>query len=315
MTLTAPERIPTVSVVVPTFNRRELLKETLETIFAQTFSDYELIIVDNMSGDGTEQYVRGIQDPRVKYFRNSNNGVIAVNRNFGIRKAKGVYVAFCDDDDLWLPEKLERQLAVFEESISSVATDCTSFGDVVYLSKSLSFEPGESYRDFDYREILVRLNPVISSSVLTRRDLLLELNGFDESTNFRFIEDWELWLRLSRKGAIRILNEPLLKYRMYQKAGRDDRSVALSTLNIIDKHEELGFLNGETARIARANCCVLIGRAFLEARDREGMRFYLKGLCGGASRNLQIKSLLGLMAFLLPAWARKRVFRLVRRES
>lgn len=316
MTESAPRSCsPRVSVVVPTFNRRKLLEETLETIFAQTLTDFELIVVDNMSEDGTEEYVRSIADPRVRYFRNPNHGVIAVNRNFGIRKAVGSYVAFCDDDDLWLPEKLEKQLAAFGEGISSVATDCTSFGEVVYLGKSLSFAPGERWHDFDYREILVQLNPVISSSVVARRDLLLELEGFDESSDFRFIEDWELWLRLSRKGAIRILNEPLLKYRMYQKAGRDDRNVALRTLKIVEKHEALGFFDAETARRARANCCVLIGRAFLEAGDREGMRYYLKGLGGGANPQLRLRALLGLGVFLLPAWGRSRLFRLARRES
>jgi len=91
---------PCVSVIVTTFKRVKLLSETLDSILAQTFTDFELIVVDNISEDGTREYVTGIADSRVRYFRNANHGVIAVNRNYGIRQSEGKYIAFCDDDDL-----------------------------------------------------------------------------------------------------------------------------------------------------------------------------------------------------------------------
>ncbi len=302
---------PVVSIVVPTYNRAGLLKETLDAIFSQTFTDFELIIVDNMSEDGTEEYVRSIQDPRVRYFRNPNNGVIAVSRNFGIKKSRGTYVAFCDDDDLWLPEKLEKQLGHFADGgLSCVASDCIPIGDVKYFSKALSFRSKECIRDFSYNDILLGLNPVISSSVITRRDYLLSLNGFDESEDFCFIEDWELWLRLSKRGDIRILSEPLLKYRMYVKEGRDARNVTSNQLKVIDKHEILGLLNVDTGRIARANCYVVIGRAFLDIGDREGMKYYWRGLIGCSGISLRIRALLGLMLFLLPVFMRNPLFNL-----
>ena len=99
-----------VSVIIPTFNREHLLKETMEYILNQTFKDFELIIVDNYSSDNTENAVKSYNDKRIRYFKNQNNGVIAVNRNFGIKKARGEFITFCDDDDLWLPQKLEKQL-------------------------------------------------------------------------------------------------------------------------------------------------------------------------------------------------------------
>lgn len=307
--------IPTVSVVMATYNRAELVGETIESILNQTFSDLELIVVSDGSTDDTENVVLSFDDQRIRFYKQPNSGCPAAPRNTGIKVARGKYIAFCDDDDLWLPEKLERQLDCFDEGISAVATDCTSFGEVAYLGKSLRFATGERWHDFDYREILMQLNPVVSSSVVARRDQLLELGGFDESADLRFIEDWELWLRLSRKGAIRILNQPLLSYRMCHKVGRDDRNVALRTLMIVEKHELSGFLDGATARKARANCFILIGRAFLEAGDRAGVNFYLKGLCGGANPNLRVRAFLGLVVFLLPACGRKQLLRLIRRED
>ena len=85
---------PCVSVIVTTYKRVKLLQETLESILSQSFTDFELIVVDNMSEDGTQQFIAGIADPRIRYFRNPNHGIIAANRNFGIRQAEGRYVAF-----------------------------------------------------------------------------------------------------------------------------------------------------------------------------------------------------------------------------
>lgn len=303
--------IPTVSVVMATYNRANMIGETISSILSQTFSDFELIIVCDGSTDDTERVVTSFDDSRIKFCIQPNSGRPAIPRNFGIREAKGKYVAFCDDDDLWLPEKLEKQLGSFDdEGISCVASDCIPIGDVKYFSKTLSFRNNENSRDFSYNDILLGLNPIISSSVLTKRDYLLSLDGFDESVDFRFIEDWELWLRLSRKGAVRILAEPLLKYRMYQKQGRDERSVTLNTLKIIDKHELLGFMDHETGQKARANCSVVIGRAYLEVGDNNGIRYYLQGVIGCMSFPLRMKALLGLILLLLPNFMRKPLFRL-----
>lgn len=301
---------PTVSVVMATYNRANLIRETIYSILGQTFSDLELIIVCDGSTDGTEMQVTSLDDPRIKFCKQPNSGRPAIPRNFGIRAAKGKYVAFCDDDDPWLPEKLEKQLESFDEGISCVASDCIPIGDVKYFSKILSFKNNEYSRDLSYNDILLGLNPIISSSVLTKRDYLLSLNGFDDSVDFRFIEDWELWLRLSRKGAVRILAEPLLKYRMHQKPGRDERSVALNTLKIIDKHESLGFMDHETGQKARANCSVVIGRAYLEVGDNNGIKFYLRGVIGCMSFSLRMKALLGLILLLLPNFMRKPLLRL-----
>lgn len=305
---TSQVKAPLVSVVVPTFNRAQLLSETVNSILGQTFQEFEIIIVDNMSEDGTEAYVKGLNDPRIRYYRNPNNGIIAINRNFGIRQARGTYVAFCDDDDLWLPEKLQKQLTHFSaEGISCVATDYIPIGDLNFINKSLQFLPGEKYRDFLYKEILFSFNPVVTSSTLVRKDFLLEEGGFDESREFQFIEDWELWLRLSRKNKIRILAEVSLKYRMCRKECRDGRQVALNLLKIMEKHYNLRYIDKKTFRSARGNCSVVIGKAFLDANDIHGIHYYFKGLLFSTGIGAKLRALGGLVLFCIPRALRNRL--------
>ena len=106
---------PLVTVVVTTYNRKELLKETIDSILNQTYTNFELIVVDNFSNYDFLKHVKSFEDKRIIAFQNQNNGIIAVNRNFGIKRANGDYIAFCDDDDLWLPNKLETQIRNFDK--------------------------------------------------------------------------------------------------------------------------------------------------------------------------------------------------------
>ena len=106
---------PLVSVIVTTFNRKELLKETIDSILNQTFTDFELIVVDNYSEYNFVDYIKSFSDNKLIAFQNKNNGIIAVNRNYGIKKAKGKYIAFCDDDDCWDSEKLAKQIPYLRE--------------------------------------------------------------------------------------------------------------------------------------------------------------------------------------------------------
>ena len=107
---------PEVSVVVITYNRKELLKETIVSIINQTYTDFELLVIDNYSEYDFFGFIEELNDKRIKPYQNHNHGVIATNRNLGIQKATGSFISFCDDDDMWEPEKLEKQLQAFEQN-------------------------------------------------------------------------------------------------------------------------------------------------------------------------------------------------------
>lgn len=205
------QRLPLVSVIVTTFNRASLLSQTLASILAQTFGDFELIVVDNMSTDETSNYVNGLDDERVRYFKNPNYGVIAVNRNYGVMQAKGEYVAFCDDDDLWMVDKLSKQIELLNENSNVVLTysHAESFLGEKIISKRMNRRTVHQNHFFQ----LLRGNFIPNSSVLIRRDVFNALGGLNESTSIR--EDYDMWLRIANSYSILGIDQVLIKYRLH----------------------------------------------------------------------------------------------------
>ena len=205
---------PSVSVIVTTYNREELLKETLQSILNQTFTDFELIVVDNFSSYNFFEVIEGFGDVRIHPFQNANNGIIAVNRNFGILKARGRYLAFCDDDDLWMPEKLERQMEMaLQNNYDLVSSDFVCFGE---CDKGESIKKMKEYRrEYEY----YIGNRIALSSVL------LKLNDnvfFSEDRQYVAIEDYCLWLKLHLQGfSFHNISTPLIKYRIGDNYSRN----------------------------------------------------------------------------------------------
>ena len=129
---------PTISVIVTTYNRKEFLLETVKSILNQTVSDFELIVVDNFSDYDFFQEMNILNDDRIRAFQNNNDGIIARNRNFGIKKARGEFIAFCDDDDYWAKDKLIIQLSHFNTDVDlvGIGTNCKNIGDTEYYRKT-----------------------------------------------------------------------------------------------------------------------------------------------------------------------------------
>ncbi|MCK9582116.1 MAG: glycosyltransferase [Endomicrobiales bacterium] len=232
---------PFISVIVPTFNRKDMLRQCLNSIFAQTYSNFELIIVDNMSTDGTEEYVRNIPDKRIKYFRNPNNGVIAVNRNFGMHNAIGKFIAFCDDDDLWLPYKLEKQMAIFKQynNLQLVSSNAISFKDNK-LVKLMSRQTNDITLNI---KILLQNNLIYNSTVLFKKDVITTIGYINENANICGAEDYDFWLHIAKslENSIYVIAEPLILYRMHLKNFSDynlDKDIDKLKL-ILEKHTDV----------------------------------------------------------------------------
>jgi len=188
---------PRVSVVIPTYNRGSLLPRAIESALAQTFSDFELIVVDDGSTDHTSEVVRGIADPRIRLVGDTTNRGPSAARNQGIREARCGLVAFLDSDDEWLPRKLELQLARLEGDPDprTALAYCR-----VYTYDDLAQRPvhefGEPREGALFHDLLAGWHPVTTSLFLIRRAALLEVGGFDET--FHCGEDYDLWLRLAQ---------------------------------------------------------------------------------------------------------------------
>jgi glycosyltransferase involved in cell wall biosynthesis len=289
-----------ISVIMPNYNYGQFIEESICSVLNQTYKNLELIIIDNYSDDNTDEIISKFSDNRMKVYKFNNNGVIAASRNFGISKCSGDIVAFIDSDDIWLPNKLEKQLSCFsDDKIVCVGTDFIPLGETKYCKYKIPIDNKEMYRDFTYNDIVL-FNPVINSSVLIKRNILLELGGLDENPDFRCIEDWELWLRVSRMGTIRILTQKLIRYRIHNNIKRDNRTVYLNILKLLNQHFEKGFMNRELFEQAKGNYYLSIGGAFLKMNDRKGLNFYWLALKSSTGISNKLRSIGSLCLFYIP---------------
>ena len=166
-------------------------------------------MVDNYSNYDFFKVIEGFGDSRIRPFQNANNGIIAVNRNYGISKAKGRYLAFCDDDDLWKPEKLQIQL----ETIGSGEYDLVSSNSSLFSDNVDNVQENTNFLDIKDLDSFLKKNPIITSSVLVKHDSRV---WFDEARCFITVEDYKLWLSLYIDGfKMYIIKEPLVFYRLF----------------------------------------------------------------------------------------------------
>jgi len=196
-----------VSVVVPTWNRKERLEEAIASILAQTYEDYEIVVVDDGSTDGTREWIERHPNPRLVYLRQENRGSSSA-RNAGIRAARGELIAFLDSDDLWLPRKLERQVPLFDRPevgfVFCGSARVDGQGNVLETR-----EPGPEYRGRAVRA-MIRRNMMPTPTVVVRRSLALEAGPMYEDLVFG--EDWNYWLRIAGRCEVDFVPEVLVHY-------------------------------------------------------------------------------------------------------
>ncbi len=186
------ESTPTVSIVTPAFNRADYLPYTIDSVLAQSYPDFEHIIIDDGSTDGTDELVRAYSDPRIRYFQQANQGQ-SVARNLGIEVSRGQYICFLDSDDLWLENKLQEQLALFADNPNTGVV----YGDKISIDgagRELHRRNMRRYSGWVTAKLLAD-NFVSMNTTMTRAELLRQAGGFDPSD--RYAEDYGLWLRVS----------------------------------------------------------------------------------------------------------------------
>lgn len=212
--------IPAVSVIICVHNGSQFIQETLETVLDQTLQNFEVIIVDDGSTDGSAELVeREFPDSRITIVRQRQQ-TLRVARPIGVAHAKGEFLAFLDHDDLWLPRKLERQLSVARESpdVGLLFCDCMFVNDrgepIGRLSDGYDFESMELNGGRAYFELLRRGCFVAYPTAFARAATVRAVGGF--SPGYQYVSDYELWLRLARHGSIRYISEPLAKYRVHR---------------------------------------------------------------------------------------------------
>jgi glycosyltransferase involved in cell wall biosynthesis len=212
-----------VSVILPAFNRLAYLREAIDSVLAQTYTDWELIIADDGSADETRKFLRSIRDGRVRILWLPHCGNPAAVRNRALVEAKGFYLAFLDSDDLWAPRKLEIQLNLMR-SRRDRRWSYTKDRPIDACGNPLpeaGIQPWLPYEG-SIVEALLSIDAIISTpSVVAERSLVNEVGGFDEGQHFG--EDYDLWLRLAMRSDVSVSREPLVCTRAHSVNYSQDR--------------------------------------------------------------------------------------------
>ncbi|MBI5139992.1 MAG: glycosyltransferase [Candidatus Vogelbacteria bacterium] len=212
------EKVPLVSVIIPTYNRRNLLEEAIKSVLAEDFSDYEIIVVDDGSNDGTEEYVKSIFLPKsgqvdlqLRFFETKNKGAAAA-RNFGIKEARGEYLAFLDADDLWARDFLSTAMNYLKSHQDTFVVYADQQIGVNYVTETRSrFQKNPPQNKFTV-PFFIDNSPIQISSAVIRKKVIEDVGGFNES--LRIHEDVELWNRISEKYEFGYIEKVLGLYRL-----------------------------------------------------------------------------------------------------
>lgn len=236
--------MPKISVVIPVYNGAKTIRETLESVLNQTFSDFELIVIDDGSSDSTVNIVNQIQDSRLKVFSYSNAGT-AMSRNRGIYQSTGEYISFIDADDLWTADKLEAQLKALENNPQTAVA--YSWTNCIDESSKFLRRGGHTTANGDvYAQLLVVNFLANGSNPLIRKQALKEVGEFDKS--LVGTEDWDMWLRLAARFHFVAVPTPQILYRQIpdsvsSNVARQEKEV-LKAINLAFSRapESLGYL-------------------------------------------------------------------------
>ncbi len=301
-----------VSVVIPTYNCAAWLPSCLDGVFAQTFPDLEVIVVDDGSTDGTAEALSPWRE-RIRYLRQPNAGVAAA-RNAGLRASSGPLVAFLDADDLWAERKLELQIAALaaEPAAGLVCSDFSIAHADGTLLESWFRERGgfETGRVFS---ALVRRCFIFTSTVVMRRSLLDALGGFDESVGWG--DDYNMWLRAALRSRIQVVPEVLCTKRERPGNERPYEEMAAYTIAALQglvphapemTRDEWRILRSEVGRLEYS-----LGKHLLSRERSQEARPRLRAALGMGHSRVSAAALIGLS--LLPEAAFRKAVKIRRR--
>ncbi len=231
------EVAPVVSVIIPTYKHRDLVMETLASVWAQTFQDFEIIVIDDGSPDGTAQLLRPLaQEGRIRLIEQENRGQAAA-RNVGIAQARGEFIALLDDDDLWPDDKLQWQVEALRERPHAVLV----YGYAHAFGNAFGKEVDWIWPDCQgpqgqVQEAFYQWNWIASpGQMLVRHDAMRVVNGFD--TRIWGADDWDLYIRLAARGEFIYSHRLSLRYRYHaNNASHNARRMYLNLRRVMHKH-------------------------------------------------------------------------------
>jgi len=299
---------PLVSVVIPTRNRAQYILQALDSVFAQTFSNYEIIVVDDGSTDGTKELLAPlIQKGSIRYEQREASGVSAA-RNFGISLARAAYIAFLDSDDVFLPTKLEKQLSFFSRNKGLGFVHC-SFSKFDDEGRDLGVRNTSRFQGQIYPNMLLEWSVLMAMPcMLMRANVLKEVGGFDEQMTWA--EDLDLWRRIARRYRVGVVPEVLVKVRVHAASTSFDKTGGsrgfehyLEKAFAEDPDLSEDFRKGATAKMYAKLAQNLLGEGGAE-QMKQARQHARRAL---AARPLQLSALATWLASFLPRSVRHAV--------
>jgi len=231
------KKSPTVSVIIPTYNRAHLVGRAIKSVLEQTYQDFELIVIDDASTDNTEEVVKSFNDERIKYLKHDENKGGAAARNTGIKVARGEYIAFQDSDDEWFSQKLEKQMKVFEAASPEVGVVYTGFWRIESNKKIYIPSEKVARKEGNIHAELLRGNFVDTPTAVVKKDCFAKVGIFDE--RLPRLQDWELFIRISKDYHFKCVDEPLLiSYYQPHSISADQSNLIRARRLILEKHFE-----------------------------------------------------------------------------
>lgn len=289
---------PKISVVIAAYNHGKYIDKAIRSVLDQTFGDFEIIVLDDGSTDNTREVVASFSDKRIRYYYQANSGLPACGRNKGMSLSTGAYISLLDGDDFWYREKLLKSKQALDD-MPEIGLVCHNEA-IVHNDKILRQTSYGPYKDDMYEQLLFGGNCLHSSAVTLRREIFFK-DGFKFSEDKRLftIEDYEYWMRLSKKYSFYFLPDVLGCYRVTETGAflSSGGTNSINTLRLLDEHfKEMNDKEGKKQNITkrrRSSVMCAAGRMHQHSRQfEESRKWYAAAL---KENPYNYKALFGLM--------------------
>ncbi len=208
---------PLITVVIPSFNHGAWIGQAIDSVLNQTYTNLELLIIDNHSSDSTDEVIGNYKDDRISFIKVNNNDSIAFSRNVGIELGKGEWIAFLDSDDVWSFNKLERCSKFFYKNVDFIYHDLNVVSETSRPPRVRRIA-SRKLKGPIFSDLIVNGNPIATSSVVVRSEIIRKVGGMNEDLQLRGVEDYNTWIKISRiTNRFKVINQSLGIYRIHQK--------------------------------------------------------------------------------------------------
>ena len=282
------------SIVVPTFNRKLQLERAVKSVINQTYKNWELIIIDNNSIDGTEDLIKNINNSKIRYYKINNKGIIAKSRNLGIEKSNGEYVCFLDSDDWWYDNKLSKLY-------NNINGSDFLYHNMDVYKKGIKTQKKMRVRKLKnpvVQDLMINANAIINSSVCIKTKILKDVGMLDDSEDISSVEDYDLWLRIgSKTDNFKLINENLGGYEIHEN---NMSTFSLGSIKKIEKvyEKNVKYISESKKRIAMSTKNYTIGRIHYELKDfSKARQCFFESFRSGVAE-FKIKSLIMILLSL-----------------